>query len=69
MERINQQQQATKHPIPVISEAPRRTPSDTDRGDDQANDWLSPAMAIWIQDEDEAPRTGRQDRAQAKSAR
>jgi len=66
MERINQQHAST-HPIPAISEAPHRSVSDTDPGT-SAQDWLSPAMAIWIQDDDNAARAARQERAPAKTA-
>lgn len=66
MERITQQH-ATAHPIPAISEAPHRSVSDTDPGT-SAQDWLSPAMAIWIQDDDTSTRTARQERAPSKTA-
>ncbi len=66
MERINQQHAGT-HPIPAISEAPHRSVSDTDPGT-SAQDWLSPAMAIWIQDDDTSARTARPEHAPSTTA-
>lgn len=66
MERINQQHTST-HPIPAISEAPRRSVSDTNPGT-SAQDWLSPAMAIWIQDDDKPARAARPERAPSTNA-
>ena len=65
MDRIDQQEQFTKKPIPALSEA-GRTPwpeSDHTQG---ASSWLSSAMAIWIQQEElPPPCIVRQDSATA----
>jgi len=50
MDRIDQQEQFTKKPIPAISEA--QPESDRSPG---TSSWLSSAMAIWIAQDDLQP--------------
>jgi|GEM_PF-5061119 len=63
MDRIDQQEQFAKKPIPAISEAGRQPRSESDSTPGNSS-WLSSAMAIWIaQDELPPPGIVRQDSA------
>lgn len=52
MNRIAPQQQFTKKPIPAISEAVFTPRPDADPVQPGGSSWLSPAMAIWIEQEE-----------------
>lgn len=63
MDRIDQQEQFVKKPIPAISEAGRKPQPESERTPG-TNSWLSSAMAIWIaQEEPQPPCVVRQDSA------
>jgi hypothetical protein len=63
MDRIDQQEQFTKKPIPAISEAGRKAQPESDRSPGTSS-WLSSAMAIWIaQDDLQSPCMVRPDNA------
>jgi hypothetical protein len=52
MNRIAPQQQFAKKPIPAISEAGFTPRPDIDPAQPGSSSWLSPAMAIWIEQEE-----------------
>lgn len=61
MERIDRQQRFFKKPITAASDGQQDQPRDAD-GCESACHWLSNAMAMWIQQDDQQPRADQEDR-------
>lgn len=63
MNRIDQQKQFVKKPIPAISEAERTPRPESDLVPDPSS-WLSNALAIWIEQDKMPLHNGGQDGTQ-----
>lgn len=61
MERIDRQQRFIKKAIPAVSEGQSGHPHEADAGE-SASHWLSPAMAMWIQQDETQARADRDTR-------